>query len=75
MRSIQTSGLRLLRPVRCQGQVARTRGCDGLRCRRPPDPWVTEHPEWFSKRADGSIAYAENPPKKYPGHLPHQLRQ
>ena len=31
----------------------------------PDHPWVTEHPEWFSKRADGSIAYAENPPKKY----------
>ncbi|HEX5384558.1 MAG TPA: maltotransferase domain-containing protein, partial [Propionibacteriaceae bacterium] len=29
----------------------------------PDHPWVTEHPEWFSKRADGSIAYAENPPK------------
>jgi starch synthase (maltosyl-transferring) len=31
----------------------------------PDHPWVTEHPEWFSVRADGSIAYAENPPKKY----------
>ncbi len=31
----------------------------------PDHPWVTQHPEWFSKRADGSIAYAENPPKKY----------
>ena len=31
----------------------------------PDHPWVTEHPEWFSKRPDGSIAYAENPPKKY----------
>ncbi len=31
----------------------------------PDHPWVKEHPEWFSKRADGSIAYAENPPKKY----------
>jgi starch synthase (maltosyl-transferring) len=31
----------------------------------PDHPWVTEHPDWFSKRADGSIAYAENPPKKY----------
>jgi starch synthase (maltosyl-transferring) len=31
----------------------------------PDHPWVTEHPEWFSQRADGSIAYAENPPKKY----------
>ena len=26
---------------------------------------MTDHPEWFSQRADGSIAYAENPPKKY----------
>ncbi|PSK97475.1 alpha-1,4-glucan:maltose-1-phosphate maltosyltransferase [Murinocardiopsis flavida] len=31
----------------------------------PDHPWVAEHPEWFTVRADGSIAYAENPPKKY----------
>jgi starch synthase (maltosyl-transferring) len=31
----------------------------------PDHPWVTEHPDWFSVRPDGSIAYAENPPKKY----------
>jgi starch synthase (maltosyl-transferring) len=31
----------------------------------PDHPWVTTHPEWFTTRADGSIAYAENPPKKY----------
>ncbi|MDR0783139.1 MAG: alpha-1,4-glucan--maltose-1-phosphate maltosyltransferase, partial [Propionibacteriaceae bacterium] len=31
----------------------------------PDHPWVTEHPEWFSTRLDGTIAYAENPPKKY----------
>ncbi len=31
----------------------------------PDHPWVTEHPMWFRHRADGSIAYAENPPKKY----------
>jgi starch synthase (maltosyl-transferring) len=31
----------------------------------PDHPWVTEHPEWFRQRADGTIAYAENPPKKY----------
>jgi starch synthase (maltosyl-transferring) len=31
----------------------------------PDHPWVKEHPEWFTARADGSIAYAENPPKKY----------
>ncbi|MDO8143002.1 alpha-1,4-glucan--maltose-1-phosphate maltosyltransferase [Isoptericola sp. 178] len=35
-----------------------------LQC-SPDHPWVTEHPEWFTVRADGSIAYAENPPKKY----------
>jgi len=31
----------------------------------PDHPWVSQHPEWFTTRADGSIAYAENPPKKY----------
>ena len=31
----------------------------------PDHPWVSQHPEWFMKRHDGSIAYAENPPKKY----------
>ncbi len=31
----------------------------------PDHPWVKAHPEWFTTRADGSIAYAENPPKKY----------
>jgi starch synthase (maltosyl-transferring) len=31
----------------------------------PDHPWVREHPEWFKKRADGTIQYAENPPKKY----------
>ena len=31
----------------------------------PDHPWVREHPEWFTTRSDGSIAYAENPPKKY----------
>ncbi len=31
----------------------------------PDHPWVREHPEWFKQRPDGSIQYAENPPKKY----------
>jgi starch synthase (maltosyl-transferring) len=31
----------------------------------PDHPWVTEHPEWFRHRPDGTIQYAENPPKKY----------
>ncbi len=31
----------------------------------PDHPWVKEHPEWFKHRSDGSIKYAENPPKQY----------
>ena len=31
----------------------------------PDHPWLKEHPEWFRRRPDGSIQYAENPPKKY----------
>ncbi len=31
----------------------------------PDHPWVKEHPEWFTRLPDGSIRYAENPPKKY----------
>ncbi|HWB36230.1 MAG TPA: alpha-1,4-glucan--maltose-1-phosphate maltosyltransferase, partial [Rugosimonospora sp.] len=35
-----------------------------LQC-APDHPWVKQHPEWFTTLPDGSIAYAENPPKKY----------
>jgi starch synthase (maltosyl-transferring) len=35
-----------------------------LQC-APDHPWVHEHPQWFTTRPDGQIAYAENPPKKY----------
>ncbi|MEU6659055.1 alpha-1,4-glucan--maltose-1-phosphate maltosyltransferase [Streptomyces sp. NPDC046821] len=35
-----------------------------LQC-SPDHPWVEKHPEWFQHRPDGTIAYAENPPKKY----------
>ena len=35
-----------------------------LQC-SPDHPWVTEHPDWFRHRPDGSIRYAENPPKRY----------
>ncbi|MFJ9178439.1 alpha-1,4-glucan--maltose-1-phosphate maltosyltransferase [Streptomyces sp. NPDC102360] len=35
-----------------------------LQC-SPDHPWVHKHPDWFRHRPDGSIAYAENPPKKY----------
>ena len=36
----------------------------------PDHPWVKEHPEWFTTLADGTIAHAENPPKKYQDILP-----
>ena len=35
-----------------------------LQC-SPDHPWLREHPEWFRRRPDGSLRYAENPPKKY----------
>ncbi|GHE98527.1 alpha-1,4-glucan:maltose-1-phosphate maltosyltransferase 1 [Streptomyces longispororuber] len=35
-----------------------------LQC-SPDHPWVEKHPDWFARRVDGSVAYAENPPKKY----------
>jgi len=31
----------------------------------PDHPWLARHPDWFERRADGTIRYAENPPKKY----------
>jgi starch synthase (maltosyl-transferring) len=31
----------------------------------PDHPWLSEHPQWFRRRPDGSMRYAENPPKKY----------
>jgi starch synthase (maltosyl-transferring) len=40
-----------------------------LQC-SPDHPWVAAHPEWFHHRPDGSIAYAENPPKKYQDIVP-----
>ncbi|GAB7180908.1 alpha-1,4-glucan--maltose-1-phosphate maltosyltransferase [Kitasatospora sp. Ki12] len=45
-----------------------------LQC-SPDHPWVNKHPEWFSHRADGTIAYAENPPKKYQDIFPINFDQ
>lgn len=36
----------------------------------PDHPWVKEHPDWFKWRPDGTVQYAENPPKKYQDVLP-----
>jgi starch synthase (maltosyl-transferring) len=36
----------------------------------PDHPWVAEHPDWFRHRPDGSVKYAENPPKKYQDIVP-----
>ena len=49
--------------------AARARGIDvaldlALQC-APDHPWVAEHPAWFRWRPDGTVQYAENPPKKY----------
>jgi starch synthase (maltosyl-transferring) len=49
--------------------AARARGMEvaldiAFQC-APDHPWVAAHPDWFAKRPDGSIQYAENPPKKY----------
>jgi starch synthase (maltosyl-transferring) len=40
-----------------------------LQC-SPDHPWLREHPDWFSVRPDGTIKYAENPPKKYQDIVP-----
>jgi starch synthase (maltosyl-transferring) len=40
----------------------------------PDHPWVKEHPGWFKHRADGSIRYAENPPKKYQDIVPFDFQ-
>src|SRR5439155_14850943 len=50
-------------------QAAQGRGIEialdvALQC-SPDHPYVREHPEWFRHRLDGTIQYAENPPKKY----------
>ena len=36
----------------------------------PDHPWVKDHPQWFNWRPDGTVQYAENPPKKYQDILP-----
>ncbi|MDP9250740.1 MAG: alpha-1,4-glucan--maltose-1-phosphate maltosyltransferase [Chloroflexota bacterium] len=41
----------------------------------PDHPWVREHPEWFRHAPDGSIKYAENPPKKYEDIVPFDFDQ
>jgi starch synthase (maltosyl-transferring) len=40
----------------------------------PDHPYVTEHPEWFRRRPDGTIQYAENPPKKYQDIYPFDFK-
>ena len=50
-------------------QAARRHGMEvaldfAIQC-SPDHPWIRDHPEWFDWRADGSLKFAENPPKKY----------
>ena len=47
----------------------RTVGCEiaidfAIQC-SPDHPWLEQHPEWFNRRPDGTLKYAENPPKRY----------
>jgi starch synthase (maltosyl-transferring) len=51
--------------VRQAGQLGLEVALDLALQTSPDHPWVSEHPEWFTQRADGAIAHAENPPKKY----------
>ena len=55
--------------VRSLAAACRARGLElaldlAFQC-SPDHPWVREHPEWFRHRPDGTIQYAENPPKRY----------
>ena len=55
-------------------EAARARGLEialdiAFQC-SPDHPWVHQHPEWFRHRPDGSIQYAENPPKRYEDIVP-----
>ena len=50
-------------------EVARAHGVEvaldfAIQC-SPDHPWLTEQPDWFQRRPDGSLKYAENPPKRY----------
>jgi starch synthase (maltosyl-transferring) len=58
-----------LEDLRALVRTARQAGMEvaldfALQC-SPDHPYVREHPEWFYARPDGTIKYAENPPKKY----------
>ena len=50
-------------------QAGRTHGVEialdfAIQC-SPDHPWLEQHPEWFNRRPDGTLKYAENPPKRY----------
>jgi starch synthase (maltosyl-transferring) len=62
-------GLGTLEDFREMVRAARHHGLEialdfAVQC-APDHPWLKEHPEWFRRRPDGTIKYAENPPKKY----------
>ena len=62
-------GLGTVDDVRALAAAAKENGIEvaldlAFQC-SPDHPWVAEHPEWFRHRPDGTIQYAENPPKKY----------
>ena len=58
--------VRRLRPARRGGEELGIEIALDFAIQCSPDhPWLKEHPEWFQHRPDGTIKYAENPPKKY----------
>ncbi len=57
--------------LRCRAQALGIEIALDLALHCSPDhPWITDHPEWFRRRRDGSIACAENPPKRYEDIVP-----
>jgi starch synthase (maltosyl-transferring) len=62
-------GLGTFEDFRKLGAAARAHGLEialdfAIQC-SPDHPWLSQHPNWFRRRPDGTIKYAENPPKKY----------
>ena len=57
-------GVRAARRARAASSVCEIALDFAIQC-SPDHPWLREHPEWFHRRPDGTLKYAENPPKKY----------
>ena len=63
-RARHARGLRRPRRRRRRSTASTSRSTSRSTC-SADHPWLKEHPEWFNRRPDGTLKYAENPPKKY----------